>query len=223
MKHSQHKPLTTIEDNTRTINETLQKQSLLEGKNIQALSPPDCRSWVFTPKKVRISKTMSSSRSLPWKSETRYSRSTTKNAVHLCFHTRLLRLLLQVAKHPTHKENLCRIVLIATSAYPPLPNSDRSHHNFLHLCQFHENLYVHMSHGTDKRRSFTPHPHEASQAEDKGVRDRINSILEIQWNNTPTENSEIITRTRRCRDQGSLHESDLKLGARRIHSQTTYI
>jgi hypothetical protein len=62
----------------------------------------------------------------------------------------------------------------------PLPTSDHNHHNFLHLCQFHENLYVDMSHGTNKRRSFAPRPHEASQARDKGVRDRINSILEIQ-------------------------------------------
>jgi hypothetical protein len=64
MNDSQHKPLTTTEDNTQTTNEILQKQRLQEGNNAQALLLPDRRSWVFTLKKVQIFKTMPSSRSL---------------------------------------------------------------------------------------------------------------------------------------------------------------
>jgi hypothetical protein len=44
MNHSQQKPLTTTEDNTRTINEILQKQRLQEGNNAQVLSLLDRRS-----------------------------------------------------------------------------------------------------------------------------------------------------------------------------------
>jgi hypothetical protein len=56
MNDSQHKPLTTTEDNTQTINEILEKQRLQEGNNVQTLSSPDRRSWVFTLKKVEFSK-----------------------------------------------------------------------------------------------------------------------------------------------------------------------
>jgi hypothetical protein len=42
-------------------------------------------------------------------------------------------------------------VFITTNQYtsPLLQNSDRSHHDFLHLCQCHGNLYLDMSHNTN--------------------------------------------------------------------------
>jgi hypothetical protein len=98
---------TTTEDNTWTANEILQKQRLQEGNNAQALSSPDRRSWIFTLEKIRDSKTTSSTRSWAFtmKIVAQYSKSTTKNAVYLCYHPHFPRLPLQVAKRPdTQKE-----------------------------------------------------------------------------------------------------------------------
>ena len=65
-------------------------------------------------------------KAIPWdftlEIETRYSRSTTKNAIHMCCYPRLPRLLLQVAKHPTHMKNMCRLVLITTSTLSAITN-----------------------------------------------------------------------------------------------------
>jgi hypothetical protein len=109
--------------------------------------------------------------------ETGYSRSTTQNAIQVVLPPPLAKAVAasrqtpdrhgeMVSHCPHHNQN------------PPLPTSDRSH-EFLNLCQLHENLYVDVSHVTDKKQSFAPHPHETSQAEDKGMRDWIDSILEI--------------------------------------------
>jgi hypothetical protein len=77
-----------------------------------------------------------------------------------CFHPLLPRLLLLVSKHPTqllvskhptHRENFCRMSSSQLVPDLPLPTSDYSHHDFLRFCHFHENLYVGMSHATDKK------------------------------------------------------------------------
>jgi hypothetical protein len=84
----------------------------------------------------------------------------------------MTKLLLQVSKHPTHRMNLCREVFIATNTP-------------LHLCQFDGNLYLDMFHGTNKKQSFTPHPHEASLAKVKSVHNNIDSDQDIQWHHAP--------------------------------------
>src|SRR4051812_17472731 len=40
----------------------------------------------------------------------------------------------------------------------PKPTFDCSRHDFLHLCQFHGNLYEDMSHGTDQKMKFRAPP-----------------------------------------------------------------
>jgi hypothetical protein len=82
---------------------------------------------------------------------TRYSRSTTKKAVHICCHPLLLKPLLQVTN--TRRRGGRCAPCIHRNQYTSLPLQTpyHTHHEFRDLCQNHVNLYLGMSHGTDKK------------------------------------------------------------------------
>ena len=139
----------------------------------------------FHPGESRNSKTMPSTKPLPGTTnegqtlgfhpeiEARYSRSTTKDAVHLCCYPRLPRLLLLVAEHPDTQGTCVALSSSQPIASLPKAASGCSRHVFLHLCRFHGNLYEDMSHGTNKKTKLRASPK-------KRVHDRIDSTLDVQ-------------------------------------------
>lgn len=62
----------------------------------------------------------------------------------------------------------------------PIPTSDRSHHDFSTFVSFMK-IYIKTCPMVPiRRQSFAPRPNEATLADDKGARDRIDSALDIQ-------------------------------------------
>jgi hypothetical protein len=88
---------------------------------------------------------------------TQYSKISTKNGAHLCCHPLLPMPQLQVTKHPTHKKKPVQQVFITTNTSLQLQTFDHNHNEFLHLFQYHGNIYLDMSHGTDKKVKLRAH------------------------------------------------------------------
>jgi hypothetical protein len=119
-------------------------------------SSPSRRSWVFTLRKIEFTKQclqqgqcqvqLMKARTWGFHRANSYLvlEEHHQSAVHMRFHPLFPRLLLQVTKHPTHRKSLCSIVFIATNILlrHNVKTSNRSHHDFLHLCQYPGNLYT---------------------------------------------------------------------------------
>jgi hypothetical protein len=58
----------------------------------------------------------------------------------------------------THEESMPHSLHRNQYTFPPLQTSDRSHHDILHICQIHGNLYLDISHGTDKKAKLRATP-----------------------------------------------------------------
>jgi hypothetical protein len=75
---------------------------------------------------------------------------TTKNVVHMCCQS-ILWLILQVTERPTHKKSVQHsLYRNQYTLFYDFKTSDRNHHDFLHLYQYHRKLYLDMFHDTDK-------------------------------------------------------------------------
>jgi hypothetical protein len=87
-----------------------------------------------------------------------------KNVFLLCYYPCLLRPLLQVLKHRTHR-SMSKIdrnnaPLAITVQRHNFETSNRDHRDFLHFSQYHVNIYLDMYHGTDKNATSPPSPWE---------------------------------------------------------------
>jgi hypothetical protein len=114
-------------------------------------------------------------------------KSNTKNAVHMCFHPLFSRSMLQVTKHTTHMKNLCR-KSYSQAIHLFLITNLRSQSPWLSppLAIPWKSILRHIPWNQQASEVWRHTLMKSSLAEDKGVHDRIDSDLDIQWCHAPT-------------------------------------